>query len=326
MSKKSQLPGIIRILSWGEIRKLTKNTFTEFFQEQSFFHGAALAYYTVFAMVPIIYLALISFGQFVGQERMLQIIDDLLKEQVGLSDSSGILSFLESTNFEKGSFIMNVIGVAALLLSSSAMLASLHYSINEFFDIHPSFEDRRKRIAHNIWARVINILFLPVFGLMLVLTYFGETVILSLSDSVFGDLSYVESVILSVLQHGLTLATNVLLFAFTFKFLHDGKVAWKLAFAGGMVTAFLLYLGQLVIKYYMKNYFFGSSVGVPGTILIILVWMYYSSQIIFLGAKFVKVYADMVGKTIIFTPRSYDFKKLTDAIKGIFNRNSPGSI
>ncbi len=309
MLKRLRLKKGIRKLTWPEVWQVIKSTFIEFFQENSFFHGAALAYYAVFALVPMIYLSLISFGKFVGQANMLKIIDKILREEVGLEDSSGIMSFLEEVDFEKGSFVLNIVGVVALLLSSSALLASLRTSINEFFDIHYVIEDRKRRIFHNLGTRLMNVVLLPVFGLVIVVTYFGETIILSVSSQLFGELNAVEGFILDILKHGLAIFTNVLLFAIIFKYLHDGKVEWKLAFSGAMVTAVLLYIGQLLIHFYLKNYFFGSSIGLPGTILIMLAWMYYSSQIIFLGAKFTKVYAVKVGKPIVFQSRRFQAKR-----------------
>lgn len=303
MLKQLKLKRNIRKLTWPEVWQVIKSTFTEFFQEDSFFHGAALAYYAIFALVPMIYLSLISFGKFVGQANMLKIIDKILREEVGLEDSSGIMSFLEDVNFEKGNFALNVIGVVALLLSSSALLASLRTSINEFFDIRFTFDNRKRQIFHSLGARLMSVVMLPVFGLVIVVTYFGETVILSLSSQLFGELNAFEGFILEALKHALAIFTNVLLFTIIFKYLHDGKVEWKLAISGAMVTAVLLYIGQLLIHFYLSNYFFGSSIGLPGTILIMLAWMYYSSQIIFLGAKFTKVYATKVGKPIMFKSR-----------------------
>ncbi len=303
MLKKLKLQKGIRKLTWPEVWQVIKLTFIEFFQENSFFHGAALAYYAVFALVPMIYLSLISFGKFVGQANMLKIIDKILREEVGLEDSSGIMSFLQDVNFEKGSFMLNVVGVIALLLSSSALLASLRTSINEFFDIHFTFENRKRAIFHNLGTRLMSVLMLPVFGLVIVVTYFGETVILSMSSDLFGELNAVEGFVLETLQHVLAIFTNVVLFTIIFKYLNDGKVEWKLAISGALVTAILLYGGQLLIHYYLSNYFFGSSIGLPGTILVLLAWMYYSSQIIFLGAKFTKVYATKVGRPIVFQTR-----------------------
>jgi len=81
--------------------------------------------------------------------------------------------------------------------------------------------------------------------------------------------------------------------------LHDGKVKWKLAFGGSMFTAILLYLGQLLINYYLTNFFFAANSGIAGTLLAILTWIFYTSQIIFLGATFTASYAKFVGKPIV---------------------------
>jgi len=315
MSEESELINVKRKLSWKETGQVIKETFVEFFKEESFFHGAALAYYTVFAMVPMIYLSLISFGKFVGQHTMLEIIDKLLKEQVGLKDTESIMEVMQSVNFEKGNFVMNTVGIIALLLSSSALLMSLRTSLNAFLDVDIVFDDRRKRFVHNISSRGMTVLFLPIFGLLLVLTYFGQTFILSFGQEFFGTLGPVESTVLWIVQHVTAIVANILLFSLVFKYLHDAFVEWKIAFAGATVTAVLLYLGQLLIKYYLNNFFFGSSLGLAGSVLVLLAWMYYSSQIIFLGAKFMKVYSVKLGKGISFTPAKFHPKHFINTFR-----------
>lgn len=300
-----------RKLSWAEKGQLYKTAVTEFFQEESFFHGAALAYYTVFALVPMIYLATISIGKIIGQEAVLKMIDQLLKEQVGLADSSGVMSFLATADFEKGSFVMNIIGVVALLLSSSALLASLRFSINEFYDLQIAFDSRKIRLIHNLATRLLSIVFLPIFGVVIMLAYVGETILLSLGNELFGKLNTFEATLIYSFEHILAIFINVLLFTLIFKYLNDGIVKWRSAIYGGFVASILLYIGQLGIKFYLKNYFFGSDAGVAGTLLILLAWMYYSSQIIFFGAKFTKVYADMIGQKIVFKAKGLSRRKKT---------------
>ena len=83
-----------------------------------------------------------------------------------------------------------------------------------------------------------------------------------------------------------------------YKFLNSGDVKWRCARVGATVTGILLYLGQLLIKYYLFNHFFAAGSGVTGTLLIVLVWVYYSSQILFIGAKFTAVYSRYKGTPI----------------------------
>ena len=106
MKKKLSLKKGIRHFTWSEVGKLVKTTFSEFFQEKSFLHGAALSYYTIFALVPLLYLAFATFGKVVGNVKMVEIIGKLLKEQVGIQDVSGILSFLNGVDMEKGNFFL----------------------------------------------------------------------------------------------------------------------------------------------------------------------------------------------------------------------------
>lgn len=323
MSAESTSGSRIRRLTWKEYGTVVKETFGQFFQEESFFHGAALAYYAVFALVPMIYLSLISFGKFVGQQTMLEIIDKVLREQIGLNDTSAIMQVMSGLNFEKGNFVLNVVGIVALLISSSALLASLRTSLNAFLDVDVVFDNRKKRFVHNLRSRGISIVFLPIFGLMLIVIYFGQTFILSFGENLFQGFGPLENVLFWIVQHVVSIGANILLFAVVFKYLHDGYVPWRLALSGALVTSVLLYLGQLLIKYYLHNYFFGSSVGVPGTLLVLLAWMYYSSQIIFLGAKFMKVHADQVERTISFVEDKFHTKHITRQFRHFRQQPAP---
>jgi membrane protein len=298
MRKKLSLKKGIRHLSWAEIWLLIKTTFSQFFQEKSFLHGAALSYYLIFALVPLLYLAFATFGKIVGNAKMAVIIGDLLKNQVGIEDVSGILSFLNGLDMEKGNFVANVVGILALLISSTALLSSLRGSINEFFDIERVYHSHKKRILANLFSRLVSIILLTIMGIVAVAINFAQNILIHFGDKIFGGSTVIHGVFLNTLTHGLSILSSVVIFLFIFKFLHDGVVQWKLALAGALVTSILLYFGQLLIKYYLGNLFFAKDAGIAGTILILLVWMYYSSQIIFFGAKFTAVYGKMVGKTI----------------------------
>lgn len=300
MKKKLALKKGIRNLSWQEIGDLVKITFKEFFQEKSFLHGAALSYYSIFALVPLLYLAFATFGKIVGNQKMVEIIGKLLREQVGIHDVSGILSFLNGVNLEKGSFILNVIGIIALLISSTALLASLRGSINDFFDIEVKYQSHKKMIISHLISRLVSVSLLTMIGVVTIVVYFAETFLLSFGRHLFEERELINGFILYLFEHGLSILSSVIIFLFIFKFLHDGVVKWKLALAGSLITSLLLYFGQLLIKYYLGNYFFAKDGGIAGTMLVLLTWVYYSSQIIFFGAKFTAVYAKILGEPIVF--------------------------
>jgi membrane protein len=120
-----------------------------------------------------------------------------------------------------------------------------------------------------------------------------------MSNELFSNASDVQRIFLFLTEHISIILVNFLLFTFIFKYLHDGYLKWKFAFGGSLFTAILLYLGQLLINYYLTNYFFAANSGIAGTLLAILTWIFYTSQIIFLGATFTAGYAKFVGKPII---------------------------
>jgi membrane protein len=288
----------VRHLSWPEIGVLIKDTFVEFFKEKSFFHGAALSYYTIFALVPMLYLSFATFGKIVGHDTMVEIVGKILKEQVGIKDISGIISFLNEMNLEKGSFILNLFGIIALVLSSTALLMSLRGSLNDFFDIEKSFQNKKKMILDTIFTRLVSVSMLAVFGVIIIVLYFTQTILISFGNEFFKGSKAISWVFMEFSQHGISILTNLLIFTLIFRYLHDGLVMWKLAFGGALTTSILLYFGQLLIKSYLTHYFFANDGGIAGTLMIILLWAYYSSQIIFFGAKFTAVYARKVGKPI----------------------------
>lgn len=301
MSKKSVSKRNSDHIEIREIPGLLKDSVVEFFGEQGLFHGAALAYYTVFAMVPLLYLCIVYFGKIIGQSVMLEIIEDLLRHKVGIQDVAGIMEFLKSLNFEKGNFFMEMVGIVVLLITSSAFIVCLKQSINDFFDLEINYSTKKRMILKNLLFRLISMALVAALTVFLIIFYFAQTVVMSLSDSIFDNYEILDSIFSNVLNHGFAILSNAVIFTMVFKYVHDGYIKWKLAIGGAIVTAVLLYIGQLLIKYYLFHYFFGAqSGGIAGTLFILLAWVYYSSQIIFFGAKFTAVYAKKVGKPIRF--------------------------
>ncbi len=279
--------------------QLFVQTIRQFFQENSFLHGAALAYYAIMALVPILYLATTYIGMILGNAAMIEIITEAIQKHIGVDDVRGLLTFLDRVDFEKGNFFMNLIGVIVLLLTSTALLNSLRTSINEFYKVVPSYKDKKRQLLQTIISKAVSVGLMTGVGLVVILFYFVETIFLGFSENIFGNHPTLNWLLYAGFDQFASIASNVLIFLFMFKYLTDGIVKWRVAFRGAILTSLLLHLGQILIKYYITNYFFGSGSGVAGSILVILVWMYYTSQIIFLGAKFTKVYGDLIGMPIV---------------------------
>jgi membrane protein len=286
-------------MTWTERKELIKSTFLEFFKERSLMHGAALSYYSMLALVPMLYLSITYVGMLVGNEVIIDIIARMLQEWVGVQDASGIVGFLDEVDFQGGSTFLQVAGILALLFSCSAIFNSLRRSLNSFYDIDDYKLGRKKAILRNVFARLVSLGFVIGGTLLIVVLYFAQSLFLSFSMDLLKDMELLSSAFASAINHGLPILTNLIVFFFIFKYMHDGKVGSRIALRGALVTSVLLYLGQVLIKFYLTNYFFAASGGVAGSMLIILVWVYYSSQIIFFGAKYIAVLSRMRGTPVV---------------------------
>jgi len=277
------------------IFQLFKTSFTEFFRDKSFIHGAALAYFTLVALVPVLYIAYATVGRFLGQDRLIKIIAEFAKTQVGIDDIDWMMVLLNKLNVGGGSVPLEIAGFIILAFSASAIFSSMRVSLNTFFGIH--VYKIQLGLFDQLKARVISFLILTLTGFVFITVYLLQTAFVSFGSKFLGSdkttfLSFVST-------HGGSILSNTVIFFFVFKFLHDGFVHWKIAIRGALFTGSLLYLGQLLIKYYLTHYFFVVDGGVAGTIFVLMVWVFYSSQIIFLGAKITKVYADMLNMPIV---------------------------
>lgn len=278
--------------------ELVKSTLIDFFKDLPLMHGAALAYYALLALVPLLYLSITIFGQVVGHDKMLSIIESLLKEQIGLSDPESILSFLGDVNLGAGDLSLQIAGGFMIIFSSTAILGSLRKSINQFYGVEKPQLAAKKMIFKAVIYRLISMIFIAGIATVFIALYFMETIFLSLGNSFLEDLRFLGWIFSEFTQHGLPIISNIIIFSFVFKYLHDGVLRWGIAIRGAMVTGVLLYLGQLFIKFYLGHYFFASGSGVAGTMLMLLVWVYYSALILFLGVKFTATYAKQIGEPI----------------------------
>jgi membrane protein len=288
----------IRKLSWLEIWELTKTSFVEFFKGDSFTHGAALAYYAIFALTPILYLTITSIGLILGQERIIEIVGFFMESKMGVQDVSAFTDLMYKWGIgASGTILLKVIGTIVLIFISTAMFNSLRNSLNTFFGIKPV--QHYNVFLESLLSRLVSFGLLALFAVIIIVIYFAQSMLISLGTKLLADGSWGQETFMLIFQHFTMILVNFILFAFIFKYLHDGVIKWKLALGGSLFTSILLYLGQLLINYYLSNFFFAANSGIAGTLLAILTWIFYTSQIIFLGAKFTAVYARKVGRPII---------------------------
>jgi len=294
LSFKSKLYNRLHVIFY-----LSKDTLLSFFQERAFFHGAALSYYALFSMFPLLFLIISFLGRILGEDFILKLIKEFLLENVGLRNVDEIMEVVGTYNLDKGNIFLEIIGVVFVLIASSAFLTSLRNSINEFYNIERTVLKGRKAIQVNIFERLISLLFLAVFASVFLILYMFHSVGFTLLHSLLGSSSDIQRMFFSILDFSFSILLNYIIFLLIFKFLNNGKVTWRVASMGAIVTAVLLFLGQLLIKYYLLNMFVLGTAGIAGSLFIFMAWVHYSSQIIFVGAKFTYTFSKKIGSPIV---------------------------
>jgi len=283
------------ISRWYSVFFTIKDALIEYIQEGAFFHGAALAYYTLFAFVPIVYLTTSIFGRVFGQSNMESIIIDLLKNRVGINNTDDVMSILHQVNFDRPNIFLEIISILVLLYGCSAFFVSLKRSMNEFFNINRKNRHEENILMDIVGFRFLSVAYLGVFALIIILFYFAQMFAFSILEHWIQSKNGFVDFTFSVLQYFISILSNILIFIVVFKYIHDGSIPWRIATNGAFVTSLFLFVSQLVIKYYLINYFFLGNLGIAGSLFILLAWVNYSAQIVFFGAKYTAVLARKRG-------------------------------
>ena len=301
--RRTRVPVVLRVL-WSAIRG--------FFADSVPRLGASLSYYTLFAIGPIIVISLAVAGAVFGPDavrgEMVRQIDQL----VGADAAEGVQSLLAAANRDKNGGIMaTVLGVLTLILASTGAFLELQNSLNAIWRVKPKPGFSIKEFLGNrlrSFGLVVGIGFLLLVSLVLsaALSAFGRWL---------GGLGGI-AVLWRALEMLVSIGVITTLFAALYKFLPDVKLQWRDVWVGGFVTALLFTVGKTIIGVYIGNSGTASAYGAAGSVIVLLIWVYYSSQIVLLGAEFTRQWTIRNGKKP--APEKYAAKQtgITDKVPG----------
>lgn len=288
-----------RDLSFTEKKKVVKGIFSRFTLDVGLFHGAALSFYLIFTLIPLLYIAINVVGSFFGRETVTIFINRFLTNYFGIDDFSGVLTFLESIKLGGDNVFLQYIGVIVLLFSCSAIFISLKVSINHFYGINPHFDSGKKKFLVNIISRLVSFALLAIMGILLVSTYFVQFLFNSFGKALLEDYVFLSKFWFTFTQHALSIVFMTIFLTFVYRFLNDAVVKLRVAIIGAFYASILLQIGQIGIQYYMDVAYFAKSGNVLSVILILLAFVYYGSQAIFIGASISAAYGELTNQPII---------------------------
>lgn len=283
------------LLQPAQLWKLLKDTFTAWSNDKVPRHGAALAYYTVLSLVPLLVVIIAMIGFIFGQEVGQSYILEQLKGLVGPKSADTIKEMIQRASEPSTGFVATAVATGTLLFGASGVFAQLQDSLNSIWGVKP-------KEGRGLWG-VIRDRFLSFAALLgtgfLLLVSLVLSAALSAFGKWFGGWLPAPELVLQGLEFFISLAVITGLFAMMFKVLPDAQVAWKDVWVGAALTALLFTIGKFAIGFYLGKSDVGSAYGAAGSLVIILVWVYYTAQILLFGAEFTQVYANKLGSNIV---------------------------
>jgi membrane protein len=254
--------------------------------------GAALAFYTVFSVAPILIIAIGVVGLVIGADSVRAILLPQMQSLFGDAGTSAVQSLLSSATYMGKSRLATVIGVVTLLIGASTVFVELQTSLDRIWGI-----PKRNR-ARGLW-RILRSRFLSlglVFGVgfVLMVSLLVSTVLAALGTWLAFYLGEWRTLLL-VIDVVLSLLISMVLFALVYKYIPQERLAWRDVWVGGLVTGILFNIGKFALGYYLGKSAFASIYGAAGSLLVLLVWAYYAAQIFLFGAEFTKSYSYILG-------------------------------
>lgn len=275
--------------------QLLRTTFEEWRDDNASRLAAALAYYTVFSLAPLLIIIIAVAGLVIGQQQARGEVVAQIEGFVGSQSAELINTMLTNTNQQSSNIIATVVGLVTLLLGATGVFGELQGSLNQIWDVKPRPQTTQQGIRSLLISRVLSLGMVLVIGFLLLVSLVITTTLAALSSWVLGETSR-TAFFGQALNFIVSFAVTTLLFALIYKVLPDIKIAWRDVLVGAAFTALLFSLGRLLISFYLTRSSVTSVYGAAGSLVVLLLWVFYSAQIVFFGAEFTQVYTRLRGE------------------------------
>jgi membrane protein len=267
---------------------MIKETFSDWSEDRAPRLAAALAYYTVFALAPLLIIVIAVASLLFDQAQVQQAIIGQIGGMIGQNGSEALGAMLEGARKPAAGIVATVIGIATLVFAAGGVFAQLQDALNTIWEVQPK---PGRGIMGTIKDRFLSLTMVLGVGFLLLVSLVISAALATFGKTLGGE-QYEQSLFWSAVNF------VVLLFAMIFKFLPDAKVEWRDVWIGAVATAALFTIGKTLISLYLGRAGTESTYGAAGSLVAILIWVYYSAQILFLGAEFTQVYARRYGSKI----------------------------
>ncbi len=297
-----------------EYFNLIKDAGGEFSDDNATKLSASLAYYTVFAIGPLLLVLITILGFFMKKADVITKIFAKLGDLVGQSGAAQLKSILDNISKQNNTTLFGIIGVVVLVFGATGIFTEIQSSINYIWSIKA--KPKRGWLKY-ITDRLLSFSLIVGIGFLLLVSLFINILIDALTVRLQHYFGLTHILFIKGINLALLFAIVTFLFAVIYKVLPDAKIWWKDAFVGASFTGFLFLIGKFLIGYYLGSSSSVNTYRAAASIILLLSWVYYSSMILYFGAEFTKVYAMKWGNGItIYKTAVYIVKREEKEVPG----------
>lgn len=280
--------------------RFNKQVISEFIADNVLKYSASLAYYTILSLAPLLIIMLFVTGKLFGKEAVKGELYSEIKDLVGSEAALQVQTAIQNIHLSPDNLFASSIGVIVLLVGATGIFSEIQDSLNRIWGL--------KLTTRKVWwklfiDRLISFSLILSLGFVLIVSLALNALVAALSGKISQWFSASGESLLLVMDNVISLGITTVLFGTIFKVLPDAKIKWKDVFIGALITSSLFTLGKYAIGFYLGKSNIASIYGAAGSVMILMIWVYYSAAILYLGAVFTKVYATNFGGKIY--PNAY---------------------
>ncbi len=276
--------------------QLLKTAFKSWNEKDPFRESAIIAYYAIFSLPALLVIVIATASLFFGREVVTGTIHDQIAATMGSDTANQVKEMILNASKTKESVLASIIGVITLLVGATGVFAQLQKSLNIIWEVKA--DPKKQGILQTLKTRLFSFGLIVSIGFLLLISLVVTSVLSVLSNWMKAHLPDFMMYIFLILNFLVSFGVVVVLFALMFKVLPDAKIKWKHVWVGALFTGLLFELGKFALGLYFGKSEPGSVYGAAGSIVLILLWVSYSSMILFFGAEFTKAHANHVSGAI----------------------------
>ena len=274
---------------------LLRDSFNAFIDDRCLKLSAALAYYTVFSLAPLLVLVISLISFFLGKDAIQGQIFSQINGLVGNQAATQIQDMIKNVQLSGKTNTALVIGIVTLVIGSTTIFVEIQDSVNLIWRVKAKPKRGWLKLLKD---RLQSFSLVVSLGFLLLVSLLINGLVLALSDVMTRFIPSLGVLVISGVNFLISTAVITALFAIIFKVLPDAKIAWKNVRWGALFTAMLFTLGRYLIGLYVQTTATSSTFGAAGSLIVILVWIYYTAAILYFGAEFTQAYANRFGVRI----------------------------